>query len=94
MTLASGDSQSTTVNTRFSQSLVVTVTSPFAEPVNGGWAVFTAPIVGPSVVFTPSATAKIVGQAATVQAKANHWPARIRWRRGGGGNRRGHLWAD
>ncbi len=48
------------------------MTSPFDEPVNGGWAVFTAPVVGPSALFTPSATAKIVGQAATVQAKANH----------------------
>jgi hypothetical protein len=72
--ITSGDNQSTAVNTSFSEPLVVTVTSPFGEPVQGGIVTFTAPKLGASAKF-PSGnkgTIDATGEASVVAAaKAN-----------------------
>jgi hypothetical protein len=46
LTLESGDSQSTIVNTAFPEPLVVTITGTGGDPVMGGYVTFTAPSSG------------------------------------------------
>ena len=48
LTKSGGDGQSTAVSTPFTNPLVVTVSSGFSEPVNGGQVTFTAPSSGAS----------------------------------------------
>jgi hypothetical protein len=72
--ITSGNGQSTTVNTIFLNSLVVTVTSPYGDPVQGGVVTFTAPASGAGPIFyggtATSVTATIdpAGQAAVAVA--------------------------
>ena len=51
ITVSSGDNQSTTVNTSFAAPLVVSVSSAFGEPVQGGVVTFTPPVIGASCTF-------------------------------------------
>jgi len=66
-----GGDQSALVHTAFTAPLLVTVTSAFTEPVDGGRVVFTAPATGASVTFTQSITQTIHNGAASVAATAN-----------------------
>jgi len=49
--VTSGDNQRTAINTAFAAPLVVTVISPYGEPVAGGAVTFTAPASGASATF-------------------------------------------
>jgi len=66
-----GDSQSTLVDTSFSNPLTLSINSSFSEPVNGGQITFTAPAIGASTTFAPTATGTISGGAASLPATAN-----------------------
>ena len=70
--VAGGNDQQTPVNTSFADPLVVSVTSPYGEPVAGGVVTFTAPGSGAAATFPDGGTAAIdaSGQASTV-ATAN-----------------------
>jgi predicted outer membrane repeat protein len=69
--VSSGNGQRTTVTTRFLNPLVVTVTSPYGDPVAGGMVAFAAPSSGPGATFSfggsnlASKTIDPAGQAAT-----------------------------
>ena len=66
----SGVSQTAYIYTAFHSPLAISVTSAFSEPVDGGWAVFTAPASGPST--RPSVyTATIASGAVTQTVIAN-----------------------
>ena len=52
LTVASGNHQSTPAVSQFHAPLVVTVASPFGEPVTGGRITFAAPTNGPSAVLS------------------------------------------
>ena len=67
---SAGSPQSTPVNTAFANPLVVTVSSAFAEPVNGGQVIFTAPGSGASLATTPL-TASISSGSASQPVSAN-----------------------
>ena len=71
LTVSSGNTQTTTVATAFSQSLVVTVTSSDGTPVAGGQIVFTAPSSGASAALTSSPATIGSNNTATVTATAN-----------------------
>jgi hypothetical protein len=67
--LTGGNGQGTTVDTAFLNPLVVTVTSAYGDPVQGGVVTFTAPPGGAGATFpvsgdTTTATIDPVGQAA------------------------------
>ncbi|MBX7223284.1 MAG: hypothetical protein K1Y36_25455 [Blastocatellia bacterium] len=64
MALASGNNQSTTVTTAFTNPLAVTVTSANGEPVNGGQVTFTPPGSGASCTLAGN-PATITGGTAT-----------------------------
>jgi hypothetical protein len=67
--ITSGNGQSTTVNTRFLNPLVASVTSAYGDPVQGGVVTFTAPSGGASATFSASAaTAPTLATAATTTA--------------------------
>jgi hypothetical protein len=73
--LTSGSGQSATVNTGFLNPLVVTVTSPYGDPVQGGVVTVTAPAGGAGATFAGGTTATTstinpAGQAG-VAASAN-----------------------
>jgi hypothetical protein len=51
ITVASGNNQQTVINTPFAAPLVVTVSSPYGEPVAGGVVAYTAPASGASATF-------------------------------------------
>jgi hypothetical protein len=73
--LTSGNGQSATVATSFLNPLVVTVTSPYGDPVQGGVVTVTAPAGGAGAIFggatnTTTATINPAGQAG-VAASAN-----------------------
>jgi hypothetical protein len=74
ISITSGNSQSTTVGTSFLNPLVVTVSSPYGDPVQGGVVTFTAPASGGSATFSGSTSASVTidptGKAA-VAAAAN-----------------------
>jgi streptogramin lyase len=59
LAVASGDNQSAPVSQPFANPLVVTVSSPFGDPVQGGTVTFTAPASGPGVTFSAGNTATI-----------------------------------
>ncbi len=65
-----GDNQSTPIDTPFPIPLALTVSSSFAEPVNGGQVKFTAPAGGASTNPTIY-TATIAGGAAALSVTAN-----------------------
>ena len=65
-----GDNQSTVISTTFATPLALTVSSSFAEPVDGGQVKFTAPASGASTEPTLY-TATIAGGAAAVSVTAN-----------------------
>jgi hypothetical protein len=50
----SGSGQQRIIDTQFADPLVVSVTSPFGEPVAGGVVTYSAPSSGPSAVFNPN----------------------------------------
>ncbi len=54
--ISSGDSQTTTVSTNFTNPLVALVTDTYGNPVPGATVTFTAPASGASGTFTDSAT--------------------------------------
>ncbi len=60
---SAGNNQSTLVSTAFSNPLVVTVSSSFSEPVDGGQVTFTAPGSGASLSTTPLSAAISNGSA-------------------------------
>ena len=72
ITVLFGDNQDTNVNTNFSSSLVVLVTSGFFDPVVGGVVTFTAPGSGASATF-PGGNKSVINLLglASVSAKAN-----------------------
>jgi hypothetical protein len=71
LTVVSGDGQSTPVGTAFGKPLVVAVTSPFGEPVQGGVVTWTAPPTGASTsLVVNTATVGPAGQA-SVTVTAN-----------------------
>jgi hypothetical protein len=49
LTKTGGDNQSTSINTTFTQPLVISVTSAFSEPVNGGAVTFAGPLSGAGI---------------------------------------------
>jgi len=51
MTVTSGNNQQTAIRTAFAAPLVVTVSSPYGEPVQGGVVSYTAPAGGASATF-------------------------------------------
>jgi hypothetical protein len=69
--IVSGSSQSAQINTAFAAPLVVSVTSTFGEPVNGGAVTFTPPASGASA--TPSSQTVIItgGNATSGTLTAN-----------------------
>jgi hypothetical protein len=79
ITVTSGNAQSTGVGTSFPNPLVVTVSSPYGDPVQGGLVTFTAPASGASASFsggsgnTTTATIDSNAQAA-VSVAANSVP--------------------
>jgi predicted outer membrane repeat protein len=68
---SSGDNQSTVINTAFSAPLVVTVTSAYSEPTNGGSVAFVGPLSGAGIVPITTTTATIAGGLATANVTAN-----------------------
>jgi hypothetical protein len=62
ITLSSGSNQQGVVNSPFPLPLVVMVTSPFGDPVQGGLVTFTAPSTGASATF-PSGNMAIIDAA-------------------------------
>jgi hypothetical protein len=74
LAVAGGSGQSAPVRSVFPQPLIVAVTSPYSEPVEGGQVVFFAPTSGTSATLSPGAIGLIAGGMATVQAIANHRP--------------------
>lgn len=70
----SGNNQSTPVSTDFVSPLVVSVTSVFAEPVDGGYVAFTPPATGASAVLSGNNPAQITSGFAQVDAVANDIP--------------------
>ena len=76
MTVTSGNNQQTAVGTAFAAPLVVTVSSPYGEPVAGGVVTFTAPASGASATFpggSNTATISASGQA-SIAVAANGIP--------------------
>jgi CSLREA domain-containing protein len=74
-----GTRQSATINTDFGSLLAATVSSPFGEPVVGGFVTFTAPVSGASGTFahfgrTYIAVADVNGVATTLTFTANGAP--------------------
>jgi hypothetical protein len=70
LTKASGDNQSAAINGTFAQPLVISVTSAYTEPVNGGVITFVGPSSGAST--NPiTATATISNSAASDTVTAN-----------------------
>ena len=69
--ISGGNNQSTPVNTAFPAPLVVTVTSAFGEPVQGGVVMFTAPNTGAST--SPAVNTATIGSSgkASVSVIAN-----------------------
>ena len=66
LTKSGGDGQSTAVSTPFTNPLVVTVSSGFSEPVNGGQVTFTAPSSGAST--NPAVNAATIASGAVSQS--------------------------
>ena len=64
LAVVSGDDQSTETGTAFPAPLVVSVVSPFGEPVAGGLVTFTAPVTGAAaeIVGTPDHRQQRSGQ--------------------------------
>ena len=60
-----GDNQSTLINTAFSQPLMVSVTSIYAEPVDGGCITFAGPLPGASI--NPITITAIITDGAAAQ---------------------------
>ena len=70
LTKMSGDNQSAPINTAFAQPLVISVTSAYTEPVDGGVVTFSGPLTGAGI--NPVAnTATIANGAATQSITAN-----------------------
>ena len=70
LSITSGNNQKTLVDTDFVSPLGVSVTSVFAEPVDGGYVTFTPPAIGASAVLN-SNTDQISSGFAQVEAAAN-----------------------
>jgi len=69
ITVTSGNNQQTVVGTAFAAPLVVTVSSPYGEPVAGGSVTFAVPASGASATFTGSSpTINASGQASITVA--------------------------
>ncbi len=76
MTVTAGNNQQTAIGTAFAAPLVVTVSSPYGEPVAGGVVTFTAPASGASATFPGgSDTGTINGSGqASIAVAANSIP--------------------
>ncbi|MFI5455452.1 MAG: choice-of-anchor Q domain-containing protein [Isosphaerales bacterium] len=75
-TVTSGNNQQTAIGTAFTAPLVVTVSSPYGEPVAGGVVTYTAPASGVSATFPGggnTATIDASGQA-SIAVAANSVP--------------------
>ncbi|GAB4026184.1 beta strand repeat-containing protein [Spirosoma gilvum] len=70
MARTSGNSQSAVVNTVFANPLVVTLSSSFSEPVDGGVVTFTGPNSG-AAINPVSVTASIANTTASASVTAN-----------------------
>ncbi|WP_376692420.1 choice-of-anchor Q domain-containing protein [Wenzhouxiangella sp. EGI_FJ10409] len=70
LVLFSGDNQSTTIGTDFSEDLAVDISSAFDDPVDGGQVSFLAPGSGASL-STEVSTVTIAGGQASITATAN-----------------------
>jgi len=68
LTKNSGDDQAALVNTAFAEPLVVSVSSAFDEPVDGGVVTFTAPVSGPSAI--PQKSTVTISSGTTSQSLA------------------------
>jgi hypothetical protein len=68
---ASGDHQHATINTAFSAPLVISVTSAYSEPVNGGQVILAAPSAGASVSGTMPLKLTIANGAVSQAIAAN-----------------------
>jgi hypothetical protein len=91
---AGGDNQSAAISTSFGQSLVVSVTSAYGEPVQGGVVTFTAPATGPTATFSAGSTAVLdaTGHASvSVQANATAGPYLVTATAAGAGSVAFHL---
>jgi hypothetical protein len=71
LVVSSGTPQTTSVNTAFSQPLVVQVSSDHGEPVMGGAVTFTAPDSGPSATFGTNPVTITSAGTASATATAN-----------------------
>jgi hypothetical protein len=75
VTLLSGNNQSTLINLPFRQKLGIRVSSPFDEPVNGGWITFRAPGQDQaSTTFGPATIETIKNGRISFQVWANDKP--------------------
>ena len=70
LSITAGDYQSAQINSAFTQSLALSVSSSHAEPVNGGRISYSAPAGGASAVLSTS-SALVAAGAASVTAEAN-----------------------
>ena len=77
ITILFGDNQQTAVNTHFSSSLIVLVTSFFFEPVLGGVVTFTAPGSGAVATFPGGnrSLINILGLAGVIPRRPIRWLA-------------------
>ncbi len=79
ITVTSGNKQRSAIDTAFAAPLVVTVSSPYGEPVTGGVVTYTAPAKGASATFpggSNTGTINASGQAGIAVA-ANGIPGRF-----------------
>ena len=73
LAMASGDNQAASLNNAFTAPLVVSVTSAYSEPTDGGSATFIGPLSGAGILPITT-TAIIAGGAATASVAANGQP--------------------
>ncbi len=76
ITVTSGNNQQTAIGTAFAAPLVVTVSSPYGEPVVGGLVTFTAPASGASATFPGGSNTATIGASrqASIAVAANTIP--------------------
>jgi len=71
LSITGGNNQSTNTNTAFPNPLVVNITSPFGEFVDGGVITFDAPDTGPSLSVINPQPVTIAGGTASLNVTAN-----------------------
>jgi predicted outer membrane repeat protein len=73
LSISAGDNQSTEINSAFAQPLTVSISSSYAEPVDGGSIRFSVPPSGASAVLSAS-PATVAAGAASLTAMSNGSP--------------------